>query len=37
MYDLYVFTTSNCWKTTILAEELGATYNCKTVALPKLG
>jgi len=35
MYDLYVFTTPNCWKTTILAEELGEAYNCKTVALPK--
>src|SRR4051812_10366789 len=35
MYDLYVFTTPNCWKTTILAEELGEKYNCKTVALPK--
>jgi len=35
MYDLYVFTTPNCWKTTILAEELGEAYNCKTVVLPK--
>lgn len=35
MYDLYVFTTPNCWKTTILAEELGEPYNCRTVALPK--
>jgi GST-like protein len=35
MYDLYVFTTPNCWKTTILAEELGEPYNCKTVMLPK--
>ena len=35
MYDLYVFTTPNCWKTTILAEELGESYQCKTVALPK--
>ncbi len=35
MYDLYVFTTPNCWKTTILAEELGEAYNCKNVALPK--
>jgi GST-like protein len=35
MYDLYVFTTPNCWKTTILAEELGEAYNCKTVMLPK--
>ena len=35
MYDLYVFTTPNCWKTTILAEELGEPYNCKAVLLPK--
>ena len=35
MYDLYVFTTPNCWKTTILAEELGEAYNCKAVMLPK--
>lgn len=35
MYDLYVFTTPNCWKTTILAEELGEAYTCKAVALPK--
>jgi GST-like protein len=35
MYDLYVFTTPNCWKTTILAEELGEPYNCKTVLLAK--
>ena len=35
MYDLFVFTTPNCWKTTILAEELGEAYHCKTVALPK--
>jgi glutathione S-transferase len=35
MYDLYVFTTPNCWKTTILAEELGEAYTCKTVMLPK--
>jgi GST-like protein len=35
MYDLYVFTTPNCWKTTILAEELGEPYECKSVALPK--
>ena len=35
MYDLYVFTTPNCWKTTILAEELREAYNCKTVALPR--
>ena len=33
MYDLYVFTTPNCWKTTILAEELGEAYNCKAVVL----
>ena len=35
MYDLFVFTTPNCWKTTILAEELGEAYHCKTVGLPK--
>jgi GSH-dependent disulfide-bond oxidoreductase len=35
MYDLYVFTTPNCWKTTILAEELGEPYECKAVVLPK--
>jgi GSH-dependent disulfide-bond oxidoreductase len=35
MYDLYVFTTPTCWKTTILAEELGEAYNCKSVVLPK--
>jgi GST-like protein len=35
MYDLYVFTTPNCWKTTILAEELGEAYACKPVVLPK--
>lgn len=35
MYDLYVFTTPNCWKTTILAEELGEAYNCKAVVLAK--
>ncbi len=35
MYDLYVFTTPNCWKTTILAEELGEPYTCKTVTLAK--
>jgi GST-like protein len=35
MYDLYVFTTANCWKTTILAEELGEPYACKAVNLGK--
>jgi GST-like protein len=35
MYDLYVFTTPNCWKTTILAEELGEPYSCKTVYIVK--
>jgi GST-like protein len=35
MYDLYAFTTPNCWKTTILAEELGEAYNCKAIVLAK--
>jgi GST-like protein len=35
MYDLYVFTTGNSWKTTILAEELGEPYKCHAVVLPK--
>jgi len=35
MYDLYVFTTPNCWKTTIMAEELGEPYQCKPIVLAK--
>jgi GST-like protein len=35
MYDLYVFTTGNSWKTTIMAEELGEPYTCHAVNIGK--
>ena len=35
MYDLYVFTTANSWKCTIMAEELGEPYTCHAVNIGK--